>query len=91
MQLKEAHLEAALLDKLIEETKEAVDASGPEEFVAEVGDVMDVLDALLKIRNLSWMDVMKARSEKTAKFGDFSDGVFATYIQIVEEEPDAAS
>lgn len=65
--------------KLFEEAHEFVE----EHSVEELADLMEVIYAIMKTKNISFEDVKKARDEKNEKKGTFNDKV---YLISVEQE-----
>lgn len=76
-------LQKALLEKLKEEADEALEAlDNDEEFVLELADVAEVLDALAKARDVSPAKLADARSEKKTRRGGFEKGYFVEAITL---------
>lgn len=65
--------------KLFEEAHEFIE----EYSVEELADLMEVLSAIMKLRDISLEDVEKARETKNNKKGKFEDKV---YLMNVEQE-----
>ncbi len=65
----------ALEEKLKEECKEVIGASGADR-VEELADVLEILKALAKLENASLQDVIKMADQKNAKRGAFEKRIF---------------
>jgi len=72
---KEYKLE--LLKKLVEESKEALRVKNNKKgLIKEVGDVMEVLEAIEKAYNLDRKAVLKLKRERRKKRGGFAKQIF---------------
>lgn len=56
--------------KLLEEYNEVINASG-KDFLEELADMLEVIDALSKIENKTLEDIIKIKEEKKNKRGGF--------------------
>jgi len=65
--------------KLIEESNEFIE----ENSIEELGDVMEVIESIMKVKNISWDDVRKAQDIKREKNGGFEKRI---YLETVEED-----
>ena len=79
-----------LMDKLMEEANETIQAvntawgDGPKKLVDEVADVMDVIDAILKLYGISPDIVMEHRLNKREEKGAFNDRVYL--IEVIDNQ-----
>lgn len=71
-----------LKNKLMEESKEVVDASSQDELVEEIADVLEVLHTLLKVNNLTLKNAEQKRIEKHKKSGGFENRFYNAYVEI---------
>ncbi len=72
---KEYQLE--LLKKLVEESKEALEAKGSKkDLTKEIGDVIEVLEAIEKAYNLDKKEILKTKKERRKKRGGFKKQIF---------------
>jgi predicted house-cleaning noncanonical NTP pyrophosphatase (MazG superfamily) len=55
--------------KLIEEAQEVATAKDKEEIISEIGDVLDVLDCIIKLHNCSQDEIDAARAKKIKERG----------------------
>lgn len=65
--------------KLIEETNEFIE----ENSIEELGDVMEVIESIMKVKNISWDEVRETQNIKREKNGGFKDRL---YLESVEED-----
>ena len=71
-----------LCRKLIEEAKEVEGAQGDaKELVKEIGDVYEVIDALITQYRLDREEITKLQAERRAKRGGFSQKIFLEYVE----------
>jgi predicted house-cleaning noncanonical NTP pyrophosphatase (MazG superfamily) len=70
----------ALLAKLVEEAQEARGARG-EELPAELADVLEVLQALVKALGMSWEQVLALATDKRTQRGGFDGRIFLEYVE----------
>lgn len=68
--LDETAFRRALLQKLVEEAREA-EAATPEELPTELADVLEVFDAICQAFGVSRDDVMKLQAERREQRGGF--------------------
>ena len=72
---KEYKLE--LLKKLIEESKEVLEArNNKKDLIKEIGDVMEVLESIEKTYKLNKKDILKIKKERNKKRGGFEKRIF---------------
>jgi predicted house-cleaning noncanonical NTP pyrophosphatase (MazG superfamily) len=81
--LDDAGFRRELLAKLVEEAREAQDAS-EQELVAELADVLEVLQTLLVVTGTSWEQLEGARAAKHADRGGFSRRIFLVSTERTE-------
>lgn len=67
--------------KLLEETLEVQTAVTQEELMSEIGDIFDVLDAIIKLHKLSLQDIMDMQQQKKELRGGFDDRIFVTVVE----------
>lgn len=65
--------------KLLEESNEFVE----ENDIEELADVMEVIEAIMKSKNINWEDVKKIQAKKKNKKESFNRKI---YLEYVEEE-----
>ena len=65
--------------KLLEESNEFVE----ENDIEELADVMEVMESIMKIKNIQWKEVKKVQTKKRDKKGSFDKKI---YLEYVEEE-----
>ena len=75
----------ALLDKIVEETKEITHAKS-EEIASEIADVQQAIDDLVEKYGLTRADIDQAQKTKTAKNGSFKKGIFVDWVEVNEND-----
>jgi predicted house-cleaning noncanonical NTP pyrophosphatase (MazG superfamily) len=78
--LDEPAYQAALLDKLAEETQE-VRAAPPDELAAELGDVLEVLQAIARAHDLTWDHVLAVAAKKRTTSGAFNHRLYLEHVE----------
>ena len=78
--LNQGDYQAALLEKLAEETREARQAS-VEELPAELADVLEVLQAIANAHGLAWDQVVATAARKRTDRGAFDGRIFLEYVE----------
>ena len=91
MDLKYHKLEGAallthLLEKLAEETQEVVEAKSQAEREEELGDVLDIVDALIRSQGLSREKIAASRDEKLRTRGGFEQGYYMEWLEVRDSE-----
>jgi predicted house-cleaning noncanonical NTP pyrophosphatase (MazG superfamily) len=82
---KEYHEE--LLKKIVEEAKEVLETKGErEELTKELGDVLEILDYLIKVFNLDREEIEKVRQERKESRGGFDEKIFLEYTEHKESK-----
>ena len=74
--LSDQEFEEELVKKVLEEATELTKASSREELVSELGDVIDVLDEVRVLKNISDEELSAAREESNARKGGFKERIF---------------
>lgn len=69
--------------KLFEEAHEFIE----EHSVEELADLMEVINAIMKNKNISLADVEKARTEKGSKKGFFEDKIYLIDVEQKYADP----
>ncbi len=62
--------------KLIEETNEFIENND----VEELGDVMEVICSIMKVKNIAWEDVKNIADKKREKRGGFDKKIYLEYV-----------
>jgi predicted house-cleaning noncanonical NTP pyrophosphatase (MazG superfamily) len=71
-----------LFAKLLEEAQEVIDAKGPKHREEEIGDLMEVIGAIVNEFSLDYDDIEDQMALKSYQKGDFDGG----YILRLEDE-----
>ena len=66
--------------KLVEEANEVLEAKNINEEIDEIGDVLEVLYALIKQRNIKKRLIKKSRKKKIKFRGKFNNGFYCNYV-----------
>lgn len=64
--------------KVLEEANEFIEDNS----IEELADVMEVIESIMKFKNISWDEVRKVQEDKRNKRGGFQDKI---YLETVEE------
>jgi predicted house-cleaning noncanonical NTP pyrophosphatase (MazG superfamily) len=70
-----------LVNKIIEEAREIIDAS-QDEVAAEIADVQQAIDDLKEKYGLTSADIAATQAVKIAEAGAFKKGLFVDYVEI---------
>ena len=74
-----------LKEKLVEEANEVLDAKDDDEVVAEIGDVIDVLQQIVKDLKIKKRLIRKSRRLKLKHRGKFKKGIYMYYVKFPAE------
>jgi predicted house-cleaning noncanonical NTP pyrophosphatase (MazG superfamily) len=77
-------------DKLLEESHEVLRAKNQTELCEELGDLMEVMLAIAKIKGITWSDVEKSRLKKHQEKGGFDNKIYCAYVEMDPENPKMA-
>lgn len=77
----------ALKAKLIEETQEVRESVTQQEIIAELADVLEVINGLCKAYNISLEDIEKIKKQKYLERGGFEEGFYIKSIEMDENNP----
>lgn len=72
-----------LRKKILEEAKELNDGSGHNNLIEELADIQEIIDAILKVRNVKFFEFRKIQTLKRKKRGGFKKRLFL--IKTVKE------
>ena len=71
-----------LLKKIVEEAKEVLETKGDrKEFIKEIGDVLELIDYLIKVFNLDSEEIEKVKKERKESRGGFDKKLFLEYTE----------
>lgn len=70
----------AVKEKLVEEAKEVLEAEKKEDIINELGDVLEVVEAILSDYALSIDTVRACQAKKRAARGGFEKKLFLSYV-----------
>ncbi len=74
-----------LKHKLIEESEEVKDAQEREEVIAELADVLEVIDGLCKAYDIDKKELIRVKEEKYKERGGFETGLYIEYVEMDED------
>ncbi|MFA6066468.1 MAG: nucleoside triphosphate pyrophosphohydrolase [Candidatus Babeliaceae bacterium] len=80
-------LREALKHKLIEESYEIRDADDCQEVIAELADVLEVVDGLCKAYGISAKDIEKVKEKKYQERGGFATGLYIETLEMENDNP----
>jgi len=83
--LDDSQYDKQLRVKMLEESQEVIQAESRDELVGEIADVLEVMQALCKVNNLTWDDVVLAQSKKRDERGGFAGRKFVTNAEHPED------
>jgi len=69
--------------KLLEEALEVQTAVTQEELMSEIGDVLEVLDTIVRLHNLSPQDITTMQQQKKELRGGFDARIFVTFVEHI--------
>ena len=76
-----------LKGKLLEETKEVLEAKTPKEAVEELADLLEVMRSLSEALGFSFEEIEAAREQKREEQGGFEERIFGICIEISSDNP----
>lgn len=65
-----------LRKKILEEAKELNEGSGHDNLIEELADIQEIMDALLKVKNVKFSEFRKIQTKKRQKRGGFEKRLF---------------
>ncbi len=74
-----------LKQKLVEESKEVEEASSQNEIIAELADVFELLDAIIKVSEISLENIICVKEFKQKTRGGFDMGIYLETIEMDED------
>lgn len=80
-------LQEALKYKLIEEVQEVYEAQSNEEIVAELADILEVINGLCKAYNISFKEIEHVQKEKYIERGGFETGLYIKTLEMDNKNP----
>ncbi len=83
-------LQNALKNKLIEEATEVTTATNKKELIAELADVLEVIDGLCKAYGIEKIDLLAKKEQQYKERGGFETGYYVQYIEMSENNPEIA-
>lgn len=84
--LPRSELRRALAAKLLEETRELLAATDPDDVKAELGDLLEIVRAMASVTGVSWAEVESAANEKRARRGGFEEGTVLVETELPMSE-----
>ncbi len=82
-ELNDQEFDQQLRIKLLEESLEVQAAVSKEELMSEIGDVLEVLDTIMRLHQLSPQDIAIMQQEKRELRGGFNDRIFVTIVEHI--------
>ncbi len=83
--LSKPEYEKEIFNKLIDEAKEVIEAKeDPNHLNEEIADVFEVLDTIIKIKNLNLDQIKKIQTDKRNKWGGFDQQIWLE--SVIEKE-----
>lgn len=81
-QLSDQEFAQKLKEKLIEEATEVQEADSVEFLIKELADVMEVIDSIMSLYDISVEDIKKEQELKRSTNGHFLPANFIEYIEV---------
>lgn len=75
-----------ITQKISEELEEVFDSQSREELLVEVADFEEVFSIFKQVLDLNQEDIDAVRKAKSEQDGDFSDRIFAEYVDVPETD-----
>lgn len=72
----------ALKEKLTEEADEVLQATDMSNLIEELGDLQEVIAALMEKCHISQAEIETARDKKKLEWGGFSEGIYLQHIDM---------
>lgn len=82
--LNDTEFDEQLRIKLVEETQEVIQAQSKENLLAELADVLEVIDTLCDLHEINKDEVITAQNKKRASRGGFTGRTFITVAEHPE-------
>jgi len=82
--IDDAEFDIQLRLKLIEEAQEVYTAQSPKKLMDELADVLEVIDTLCAVHNLSHENIIAIQKQKRLERGGFSQHNFVTTIEFAQ-------
>lgn len=79
--LDDEEFKKALQDKLVEEAGEVRNTTSRDELEKEIGDVLEVIESLIKAFNLREEEIEKTKEERKKKRGGFDKHIFLDHTE----------
>ncbi len=80
--LSDSEFEKHLRNKIIEEATEVSLEKNRNRLIEEIGDVFEVIEYLMKMKNISHNEVKKAQDKKRNELGNFDNRVYTMDVEI---------
>lgn len=74
-----------LKNKIQEESIEVINTKNDNELIEEISDIYEIIDEILKRKNISKEIVLKTQKEKKIKRGSFEDNYFVEYSEFQKD------
>lgn len=78
-ELSEEEFEKELFEKIKEEAGEVIAAKDNEELTREIGDLLDVIDEIMRLKGISRADVEARRAASLMKKGGFKKRLYLVW------------
>jgi predicted house-cleaning noncanonical NTP pyrophosphatase (MazG superfamily) len=79
--LSEQEYRIELLKKLVEEAEEVLNSGSMEELIKEIGDVYEVIEALVEANELDPEEISRIKAERRLKRGAFEQRIFLEEVE----------
>ena len=71
--------------KIVEEAQEVVDAKDKQEMTTEIGDVLEIIDEIIKVSGIDKKEIEKSRIKKRQERSGFDNHIFLKSVKIPKD------
>ena len=87
--LNDTEYDEALREKLVEESEEAQQAENHDDVIKELASILEAIDSLCALYNISKEDLLKVQTKKREEKGGYSTRKFVAIAEFAENSPEA--
>lgn len=87
--LNDTQYDVALREKLVEESEEALQAENREDLIKELASILEAMDALCALHNISKDELLDIQAQKREAKGGYFTRKFVAIAEFAENSPEA--